>query len=166
MMSNIILNFSPSGTYQLRINSALAPLIQHSEEEFSRVCREVEVFALPVYISLVRVIVDHSRGDFVSCLSHLRKITSDLRPLMAAYYDRVHDATGSARGAPVDRHHLRDRSLGHAVRGSRGAAGHEAGIRGERGRAVRQAIRRHLQGAAGRLYRQSGIPQPQRAVDG
>ena len=92
-MSNIILNFSSSGTYQLRINSALAPLIQHSEEEFSRVCREVEVFALPVYISLVRAIVDHSRGDFVSCLSHLRKITSDLRPLMAAYYDRVHDAT-------------------------------------------------------------------------
>lgn len=92
MMSNLILNFSPSGVYQMRINTGLPMSIQTSEEEFARVCREVEGLALPVYTAIVHAVVAYSRGNLHACLSHVRQITEHLRPLLSAYYDRVHDA--------------------------------------------------------------------------
>ena len=93
-MSNIILNFSSSSeTYQFRINTGLSHRIQHSEEEFSRVLREVEARSMPIYKAIVDSILAHARGDLPSCLSHTRRIGEGLRPVLSAYYDRVHDKT-------------------------------------------------------------------------
>ena len=92
MMSNIILNFSPSGAYQLRINSGLSDTVRYSEEEFSRVCHEVEALSVPVYLAMVRSIISYSRHDLRSCLRHMQEMTGLLRPALSAYYDRVHDS--------------------------------------------------------------------------
>jgi len=92
MMSNIILNFSPSGTYQLRINSGLSDTVQYSEEEFSRVCHEVEALSVPVYLAMIRSIISYSRHDHRSCLRHMQEMVDLLRPALSAYYDRVHDS--------------------------------------------------------------------------
>lgn len=70
-MSNIILNFSPSGHYQLCINSGLPSIIQSFEEEFSRVCHEVEVFAVPIYIAIILAILAYSHNNLPDCLDHM-----------------------------------------------------------------------------------------------
>ncbi|KAK3386457.1 hypothetical protein B0H63DRAFT_540340 [Podospora didyma] len=90
--SNLMLNFSPSGTYQLKINTGLSPRLQSSEEEFARVLRDVEVLGLPVYTSIIRATIAHARGDLPACLAHVRRVSSALRVALGAYYDRMHDA--------------------------------------------------------------------------
>ncbi|KAK4174626.1 hypothetical protein QBC36DRAFT_388820 [Triangularia setosa] len=91
-MSNLVLNFSTSGDYTLKINTGLSTLIQSSEEEFARIFHEVEVIGVPIYSSIVESIVAHARGDKVASLEHVRDIKDQLRPLLSSYYDRVHDA--------------------------------------------------------------------------
>jgi len=91
-MSNLVLNFSPSGVYQFRVNTGLSPQIQHSEEEFARVLHLVEARAMPVYRAVIHAILAHSRGDLSRCLHHTKAITANLRPVLSEYYDRVHDA--------------------------------------------------------------------------
>ncbi|KAK0658054.1 hypothetical protein B0T16DRAFT_426019 [Cercophora newfieldiana] len=93
IMSNIVLNFSPPGIYQFRINTGLPGQIQTSEEEFSRVLREVEGGSIPIYSAIIHAILAYSRGDFVSCLQHTKQIAEGLRPVLSEYYDRVHDKT-------------------------------------------------------------------------
>lgn len=92
MMANIVLNFHVSGEYVLKINSGLSPVVTSSEEEFSRICHEMEVLAVPVYHSIVKAIISFAGGDKVACLEHVRGIKNQLRPLLSSYYDRVHDA--------------------------------------------------------------------------
>ncbi|KAK0631240.1 hypothetical protein B0T14DRAFT_420414 [Immersiella caudata] len=93
IMSNIVLNFSPSSRYQFRINSGLPSQILSSEEEFSRVLRGVEGGAMPIYLGIIRAILAYARGDMESCLVHTKSISEGLRPVLAEYYDRVHDKT-------------------------------------------------------------------------
>ncbi|KAK4444714.1 hypothetical protein QBC34DRAFT_474141 [Podospora aff. communis PSN243] len=102
IMSNIVLNFSPSGHYQFRINSGLSPSITSSEEEFSRVLRGVEGGAIPIYAAIIKAILAYNRGEMESCLVHTRQISEGLRPVLAEYYDRVHDKT-IARSAWLSR---------------------------------------------------------------
>jgi hypothetical protein len=97
-MSNLVLNFSPSGTYTLQINPLLPARITTSEEAFARIFHDVELLGRPVYHAVVHAILTHSRGDLPSCLRHTQRITERLRPLLSSYYDRVHDAK-IARGA-------------------------------------------------------------------
>ncbi|KAK3897548.1 hypothetical protein C8A05DRAFT_38900 [Staphylotrichum tortipilum] len=91
-MSNLVLNFSPSGVYTLHINTGLAPRITSSEESFARVFHDVERLALPVYHAVVHALLAHARADLPGCLAHARRVTALLRPLLSSYYDRVHDA--------------------------------------------------------------------------
>ncbi|KAK4150848.1 hypothetical protein C8A00DRAFT_17672 [Chaetomidium leptoderma] len=90
--ANLTLNFSPSGAYQLRINTGLPPKIQTSEEAFARVLHEVEALAMPVYRAIILAILAHSRSDMAACLAHTKQVATALRPVLGAYYDRVHDA--------------------------------------------------------------------------
>ena len=90
-MSNLVLNFSPSGEYVYKINSGLSQRITSSEEEFSRIFVEIEGLAVPIYHAMVRAIISWARGEKAACLGHVREVTSQLRPLLGAYYDRVHD---------------------------------------------------------------------------
>ncbi|KAK3356582.1 hypothetical protein B0T25DRAFT_537007 [Lasiosphaeria hispida] len=92
MMSCLILNFSPSGEYALKINTGLSSVITSSEEEFARICNEMEALAVPIYHDIVRATISFARGDKSACLNHIQGITSQLRPLLSSYYDRVHDA--------------------------------------------------------------------------
>lgn len=92
MMSNLVLNFSPTGKYALKINTGLSPVVTSSEEEFARIPHEIEIFAVPIYHGMVKAITSFARGDKTVCLEHVRGITSQLRPLLSSYYDRVHDA--------------------------------------------------------------------------
>jgi len=92
MMSNLILNFSPSGEYSFRINTGLSATVQTSEEEFARICNEMEAMAIPVYHDVVRATIHYAAGDKAACLERVRAITAQLRPLLSTYYDRVHDA--------------------------------------------------------------------------
>ncbi|KAK4185422.1 hypothetical protein QBC35DRAFT_503696 [Podospora australis] len=91
-MSNLVLNFDPSGEYALRINTGLSHLITSSEEEFGRIFHEVEVLAVPVYHAIVMSIVSFARGNQQACLGHVKEIMAQLRPLLSSYYDRVHDS--------------------------------------------------------------------------
>lgn len=90
-MSNLVLNFSSSGEYIFKINSGLSHRITSSEEEFSRIFVEIEALAVPIYHAMVRAIVSFARDEKSACLGHVREITNQLRPLLGAYYDRVHD---------------------------------------------------------------------------
>jgi hypothetical protein len=93
-MSNIVLNFSPQGTYTHTINTALpSRTITTAEEAFARIFHDVELLALPIYHAIVHAIVARARGDLPACLAHTRRVTAQLRPLLSAYYDRVHDST-------------------------------------------------------------------------
>lgn len=91
-MSNLVLNFSPTGSYTLQINPLLPAQITTSEEAFARIFHDVEVLGRPVYHAVVHAILAHSRGDMSACLRHTQRITAQLRPLLSSYYDRVHDA--------------------------------------------------------------------------
>ncbi|KAK3299617.1 uncharacterized protein B0H64DRAFT_430588 [Chaetomium fimeti] len=90
--SNLVLNFTPTGTYALQINTGLPQRITTSEEAFARVFHEVEVLGLPVYHAVVSAVLAHARGDVLGCLVHARRVADQLRPLLSSYYDRVHDA--------------------------------------------------------------------------
>lgn len=91
-MSNLVLNFTPSGEYVFKINSGLPNHITSSEEEFARIFYEVEALAVPIYHAIVSSIIAFARNDKAKCLFHVKEITAQLRPLLSAYYDRVHDA--------------------------------------------------------------------------
>ncbi|KAL1836300.1 hypothetical protein VTJ49DRAFT_5324 [Mycothermus thermophilus] len=92
-MSNLVLNFTPSASYSLRINdpAAQSATITRSEEAFARIFYDVEALGLPVYHAVIHAIRARCRGDTVACLHHVRRITRHLRPLLRSYYDRVHD---------------------------------------------------------------------------
>jgi hypothetical protein len=92
MMSNLILNFSLSEEYIFKINTGLPTVVTSSEEEFARVAREMEALAVPVYRHVVRAVLAWARGDLPACLAHMRGVTGQLRPALASYYNRVHDA--------------------------------------------------------------------------
>lgn len=92
MMSNLVLNFYPSGKYALQINVGMSPVITTSEEEFARITHEMESLSVPVYHDVVMAIISFARGDKAACLAHVRGITNQLRPLLSTYYDRVHDS--------------------------------------------------------------------------
>ncbi|KAK0718467.1 hypothetical protein B0T26DRAFT_741428 [Lasiosphaeria miniovina] len=91
MMSNIVLNFSPEGEYTHKINTGLSATVLGSEEEFARICNEMEALAVPVYHAVIRAVIAFSRGDKDDCLARMQQITARLRPLLSTYYDRVHD---------------------------------------------------------------------------
>ncbi|KAK4166957.1 hypothetical protein QBC43DRAFT_376906 [Cladorrhinum sp. PSN259] len=91
-MSNLVLNFTPAGEYMYRINTGLSSEITSSEEEFSKIFFEVESLAMPIYHAMVQSIIAFARDDKVACLGYVREITNCLRPLLGAYYDRVHDS--------------------------------------------------------------------------
>ncbi|KAL2125675.1 hypothetical protein VTJ04DRAFT_2040 [Mycothermus thermophilus] len=94
-MSNLVLNFTPSGRYSLRINdpASQSTTITRSEEAFSRIFYDVERFALPVYHAIIHALRARSLGDMPTCLYHVRRITHQLRPVLSSYYERVHDET-------------------------------------------------------------------------
>jgi len=92
MMSNLVLNFSPTGEYSFKINTGLPPVVNISEEEFARIPHEIEGLAVPIYHNIVKAIISFTGGDKVTCLEHVQGITSQLRPLLSSYYERVHDA--------------------------------------------------------------------------
>ena len=91
--SNIILNFSPSAAYILRINTGLSDTITRSEESFARIFHEVEVLALPIYHAVVSSLLAFARRDLHTTLLHTRRVTAYLRPLLSSFYDRAHDAS-------------------------------------------------------------------------
>ena len=91
-MSNLVLNFSPSATYALHINTGLSETITSSEESFARIFHDVEVLALPIYHAVVHSLLSFARRDLPATLLHTRRVTACLRPLLSSYYDRVHDA--------------------------------------------------------------------------
>ncbi|KAL2130880.1 hypothetical protein VTI74DRAFT_5834 [Chaetomium olivicolor] len=90
--SNLVLNFDPSGTYTLKINPGLPKRITTSEEAFARIFHDVETLGLPIYHAVINAMLSYARKDLQSCLAHTRRITAHLRPLLNAYYDRVHDS--------------------------------------------------------------------------
>ncbi len=92
-MSNLILNFSPSGIYTLHTNTGLSDTITSSEESFARIFHEVEMLALPVYHAVVHSLLAFARRDLPATLLHTRRVTSYLRPLLSSFYDRAHDAS-------------------------------------------------------------------------
>ncbi|KAK5652313.1 hypothetical protein OQA88_10663 [Cercophora sp. LCS_1] len=92
--SSLLLNFSSTSstdTYALRINPMLSHPIQQTELEFATIFRALESHSVPIYASVIHALIAHSSHDLPACLSHVRDITSQLRPLLATYYDRVHD---------------------------------------------------------------------------
>ncbi|KAK3988821.1 hypothetical protein QBC44DRAFT_96995 [Cladorrhinum sp. PSN332] len=90
--SNLVLNFSPSGEYIYKINTGLSQDVTSSEEEFAKIFYEVEALAVPVYHAMVRSIISFARDEKLACLGYVKEITAQLRPLLSAYYDRVHDS--------------------------------------------------------------------------
>ena len=91
-MSNLVLNFTPSGAYALQINTGLSPTITSSEESFARIFHDVELLAVPIYHAVAHAVLSFARRDLPATLLHTRRVTSHLRPLLSSYYDRVHDA--------------------------------------------------------------------------
>jgi len=93
IISNIVLNFSLSGIYQFRIDTGLSSTVQTSKEEFSRVLREIEGGAIPIYLAIIHTILSYSRGDLEGYLKQTGEITEELRPVLGKYYNRVHNKT-------------------------------------------------------------------------
>ncbi|KAH7318230.1 hypothetical protein B0I35DRAFT_237799 [Stachybotrys elegans] len=91
--SNMTLNFDSNEEYVHRINANLNKTIMDSEEAFSRIMREVENLGLPMYHDMIRATISFARNDKAACALHMARLTNQLRPMLGAYYDRLHDKT-------------------------------------------------------------------------
>ncbi|KAJ2976473.1 hypothetical protein NQ176_g4931 [Zarea fungicola] len=89
--SCMILNFDQHGKYIHIANSGLEKDIVHAEEDFSRIIRDVESLALPIYLDMILSIIAFSKGDMECCAIHLSAIASQLRPTFNVYFGRMHD---------------------------------------------------------------------------
>ena len=47
--------------------------------------------ALPIYYDMVQAVISYENDDRAACAGHVANITAQLRPLLGAYYDRLHD---------------------------------------------------------------------------
>ncbi|KAI0019189.1 hypothetical protein F4780DRAFT_793684 [Xylariomycetidae sp. FL0641] len=88
--SNLILNFDVTSHHVFKIHTGMPPWITSGEEAFARIFYCVEVLALPVYHDMVLATVAFAREEKSACLFHMTRITSQLRPLLSSYYDRLH----------------------------------------------------------------------------
>ncbi|KAI1394364.1 uncharacterized protein F4822DRAFT_387985 [Hypoxylon trugodes] len=89
--SNAMLNFDTNGKHMFRFNIRMPEKITMAEEYFSRIFYDIEITGLPIYHDMVLANIEFARGDKAACLRYMKRITNQLRPALATYYDNLHN---------------------------------------------------------------------------
>ncbi|KAI0381402.1 hypothetical protein F5Y04DRAFT_280934 [Hypomontagnella monticulosa] len=89
--SNLVLNFDTNGQHIYKINTGMSDLVTSGEEAFGRIFYDVETLGLPIYHDMVLATTSFARGDKTMCAVYMENIASQLRPLLSAYYDKMHN---------------------------------------------------------------------------
>ncbi|ORY19134.1 hypothetical protein BCR34DRAFT_609764 [Clohesyomyces aquaticus] len=93
VLSNLVLNFDPEGTYTYRINTGMPDKVTSDEEAFARIFYNVERLGVPIYHDMVLAMIIFSRGDKFACLRYISSITAQLRLALGAYFTNLHGQT-------------------------------------------------------------------------